>query len=487
MPKKYHLEPKPTAPRFISPSPFGLIEGDGCLNCANCVKKSCIYLVFRKRGYDDRQMMDTADSLCKNCFRCVQGCYARILAKTANPEFWSMGDDYWTPEIIASNQRQAEAGKIPVSGGGYGGPFAGPGFDSMWTDMSEIVRPTRDGIHGREYISTAVELGRIPKRALFFDSHGRPESRPGSLPPRVEISIPMIFDLLPFVGPGLTVRLALARAAQETQTLMVIRMEDLSEELLPLARHLVPLLSPESADRHMAALAPFRMVQLHHGEGVLEKMKAIQAVHPKLVVSIRLPLTPRAEEEVAALVQAGVGVIHLEADEKGKEKENPTPLFIKERIRSIHLGLVKERRRDEVNLIFGGGIALAEHVAKAIICGADGVAIERPLLISLECRLCRECTPGEACPVELDKIDPEWGRQRTVNLMAAWHAQLLEVLGAMGIRDIRRLRGEAGRAIFREEIEKETFGRIFGERVRQGDAALLAPGRKEGRSDVLAS
>ncbi len=26
--------------------------------------------------------------------------------------------------------------------------------------MSEIVRPTRDGIHGREYISTQVDLGR---------------------------------------------------------------------------------------------------------------------------------------------------------------------------------------------------------------------------------------------------------------------------------------------------------------------------------------
>ena len=26
--------------------------------------------------------------------------------------------------------------------------------------MSEIVRPTRDGIHGREYISTSVDVGR---------------------------------------------------------------------------------------------------------------------------------------------------------------------------------------------------------------------------------------------------------------------------------------------------------------------------------------
>jgi hypothetical protein len=63
----------------------------------------------------------------------------------------------------------------------------------------------------------------------------------------------------------------------------------------------------------------------------------------------------------------------------------------------------------------------------------------------------------------LEKIDSDWGRQRVVNLIAAWHGQLLEVLGAMGMRDVRRLRGEVGRAIFLEEIEKETFGQIFGE------------------------
>jgi hypothetical protein len=228
------------------------------------------------------------------------------------------------------------------------------------------------------------------------------------------------------------------------------------------------------------------MIQLNDGGGVLEKVKAIQAIYPQLVISIRLLLTPRAEEDVEKLVQAGVGVIHIAADEKGREMESPFPLFVKERIRSIHLGLVKEGRRDEVTLIFGGGIALAEHVAKSIICGADGVAIERPLLIALECNLCRDCTRGGACPVELDKVDSDWGRQRAVNLIAAWHAQLLEVLGAMGIRDIRRLRGEAGRAIFWEEIEKETFGRIFGERVKTKDSILQAQRGSERRTNVLA-
>jgi hypothetical protein len=47
-----------------------------------------------------------------------------------------------------------------------------------------------------------------------------------------------------------------------------------------------------------------------------------------------------------------------------------------------------------------------------------------------------------------------------VNLMGAWHSQLIEVLGAMGIREVRRLRGEVGRAMFLEDIEKEAFGDI---------------------------
>ena len=54
--------------------------------------------------------------------------------------------------------------------------------------------------------------------------------------------------------------------------------------------------------------------------------------------------------------------------------------------------------------------------------------------------------------------------QRMVNLMGAWHSQILEMMGAMGIREARRLRGETGRAIFFEEIDKDTFGKLFKKR-----------------------
>jgi hypothetical protein len=108
------------------------------------------------------------------------------------------GDAHWTPEIITQTWYQAETGRIPISGAGYGGACAGPGFDSIWLDMSEIVRPTRDGIHGREVISTAVVLGRR-LAALQFDPHGGLVSE---LPAQVEIPIPVLFDPLPMPLPG---------------------------------------------------------------------------------------------------------------------------------------------------------------------------------------------------------------------------------------------------------------------------------------------
>jgi hypothetical protein len=49
--------------------------------------------------------------------------------------------------------------------------------------------------------------------------------------------------------------------------------------------------------------------------------------------------------------------------------------------------------------------------------------------------------------------------------MHAWRNQMLEMLGAMGIREARRLRGEVGRAMFFEDLEKEIFAPLFGQRT----------------------
>ena len=73
----------------------------------------------------------------------------------------------------------------------------------------------------------------------------------------------------------------------------------------------------------------------------------------------------------------------------------------------------------------------------------------------MECRVCKRCAEGLPCPVDIGSVNPGWGAARIRNLIAGWHNQLIEVLGAMGIREVRRLRGEMGRAMFYEDLEKE--------------------------------
>jgi glutamate synthase domain-containing protein 2 len=145
------------------------------------------------------------------------------------------------------------------------------------------------------------------------------------------------------------------------------------------------------------------------------------------------------------------------------------PRFIKEMIREVHLKLVENLIRQKINLVFSGGIAAAEHMAKSIICGADGVVVDNPILVALECRLCYRCRQGLSCPVKLEgDFDTKWGGQRIINLMGAWHSQLIEVMGAMGIREVRRLRGEVGRSMWFDDLEMENFGPIFGQRKVSG-------------------
>src|SRR5210317_2512557 len=170
MPVRYHVEVKPTEPRFFPVPKFSAIESDGCLGCMRCVKRdACVYDVYKQRKFDTPQVDDTADVLCISCMRCVQECKKNILFRVPNPEYEKLGDDYWRPDVITNIWKQSDEGKIPVSGAGYRGLFANVGFDSMWTDMSEIVRPTRDGIHGREYISTCIEISRRISPLKFND------------------------------------------------------------------------------------------------------------------------------------------------------------------------------------------------------------------------------------------------------------------------------------------------------------------------------
>ena len=472
MPVKYVIHTKPAASRFRSVGKLGIVDWrEDCSSCHNCVKRACIYGLYRDEAdtlHDEIGYLDYIYQ-CKGCLNCVQNCTKNILTRVVNPEYNRLGDSYYSPDILTTTWFQADTGRIPVSGSGYGGPFSGEGFDSMWTDMSEIVRPTRDGIHGREYISTSVDVGRKLPYLRFHE--GQMALTP---PPLLELPMPILFDVIPEHWQRGAVVEAIARAAAELGTMAVVA-QDVAPAWLDAVRgRVVPLLGAEGA---VAAASGFKapLVMVPDGPNVMAIQASLKAQNASQIVAVRVTATPAAAQHVLELARAGAEVIHLVFDSHGREAGSSSPRHLRDVLRDVHTTLVKAGVRDEITLVASGGIALAEHVAKAIICGADLVAVDIPALLALECRLCGECQQGNLCPIALDEIDLDWGVHRIVNLFGAWHQQLIEVLGAMGIREVRRLRGETGRCMFFEDLERETFGRLFGKRIQGSACGASAP------------
>lgn len=378
------------------------------------------------------------------------------------------GDTHWTAEIITQTWYQAETGRIPISGAGYGGRFAGEGFDDLWLDMSEIVRPTRDGIHGREVISTEVDLG-AGLTSLEFGSQGRLLTH---LPTWITLPIPVVLDTLPLdlrIPGGLE---AVIHAARLLDTLALVDPAALGPADQPSTHWLAPLLRPRSFDVPCLEWEA-RLVEV---EADRHQAAEAQARYPAALIVPRLVLSPESPQSVLDWARSGTRVVHLVADEMARDTVGRT---LADAVHQVHTRLVDEAMRDRVTLIVSGGIAAAEHMAKAIACGADLVAIDHVMLAAWGCGLWADRGP---CRAEREGVDPAWGSQRLLNLINAWRDQLLEALGAMGMREVRRLRGDIGRTI-RHRTEEAEFRRYVGSAVPMARYPYL-PTTQGGEGDL---
>lgn len=465
MPKKYHIESNAAPPRFYPVGKYATIEfrEDCAGSCKKCVKNKCVYNIF-KDNYLHHSKMNEPEYLytCNSCFRCIQECTKGIFSRVVNPEYREIGDEYWTPDVLNRTWYQAHTGSIPVSGAGYRGRFVGKGFDSMWTDMSEIVRPTRDGIHGREYINTCIELSRRPER-LSFNPDGSLAIDPK---PILEIPLPIVFEMPDFGVLSKGVLMAMLKAADAIGTKMMIPVADIDNEVLNFGSILIPQLKDQRVSDVADILPKVEMIELDYSDALADQIADAKALNPNICISINLPLTAGTDygKVCVDLSRVDMDTLHVSADHQGREFKTEKARFIKDILRDIHTALIDASMRQQINILASGGICMAEHVNKSIICGADGVTIDRPLLIAMECRLCDRCINGLPCPVDFESMDAEYGNQRIINLMGAWRNQMLEMLGAMGLREARRLRGEVGRSMWFEDLEKESFAPIFGER-----------------------
>jgi hypothetical protein len=440
------IEPHPTKfrvktnrPRLLGLLLRELIHYRGKLPVV--LARPCVYGVFGRPVGG----MAPIHAKCVGCLRCSTQ-YPDVVQIHPNPARRALGDSFLTPDHVDTILYEARGGRVPVRGAGYRGGFGGAGWDGMWTDMSEIVRPTRDGIHGREYISTVVDIGEKPA-FIARDAAGR---LIGAVPRTVTIQLPMLLDLPPVAATDGAVARTWSETARRLETLAVLPLEVIAEHRLAGA-HLAPLVTATEIDGvHRLPSLP-AVVFLDGWDKA-----AFAALRERLkdaIVGVRVA----ADTDVAALARAGVRVFHLVADYHGRRGGD----FAIELIQRAHQALVEAGMREEATLVGSGGIVLAEHVAKAIICGLDAVGIDTALAVAIQGRFAGECTERGG-GITLPRFDERWAVTRLANLAAAWRDQLLELMGAMGLREVRRMRGEVGRCMFQDDLEREAFGGIEG-------------------------
>jgi hypothetical protein len=381
---------------------------------------------------------------CVGCLRCTIQ-YPDMVTVEPNPERLKLGDSFFTPDNVDTVIYEASTGRVPVRGAGYGGSFGGENWDGMWTDMSEIVRPTRDGIHGREFISTAVDIGAKPL-LIQFDQAGQPRSERVRT---VTLPIPYLLDL-PLENTHLVKALHSAATALGTRLLIPL---STALELGLTGEAVAPIVDPEGTDRLSELKTKPDLVEFVRWDP--EAAQALRAAYPGIVVGLRSPF---GKVNPVDSVRRGVDFLHLTANYHGQTEAG----FVLDAIRAVHMQLVQAGLRERISLIGSGGIVAAEHVPKAIICGLDAVALDTPLLIAVQAQFDGEYTQMDPGNLSMLAYDPQWGSQRVVNLIGSWRDQLLEILGAMGLREVRRLRGEMGRAMFQVDLEREAFADIAG-------------------------
>jgi len=448
---RYHIETKDAPPLTALPPRFRVNRFNNCLDAGECAEV-CVYEVH-KMMENKNKILDPVEDRCRGCFLCYLRCPENAIVLQVNPEFKKLGNTYFTPERIETIYFESEAGRVPVSGTGYRGPFAGKGFDCMWFDFSEIVRPTRDGIHGREYISTSVDLGRKPPYLQF--------TKDGELltdnPRNIEIPIPMILDAPLTCGSKENLQLVLAKAANELDTFAIIDAREYSSNLLRYSSNLVPRIDADDLDKFMDLIQTSRIVEVEFKDisRAKDQIEKIRKGESSAMISFRLPYDERSPETVEALARMGSDIVHCYVEDAAVEND---PEIVKDAIRSVHLHLVNKSIRDSVTLVSGGGIAEAAHVPKSMILGADAVSVGLAYQIALGCKVCYGEEHTADCGMRVDDEKVEQATQRIVNLMGSWRDQLLEVLGGMGLREVRRQRGEIGRAMFYEDLEERIFG-----------------------------
>ncbi len=113
----------------------------------------------------------------------------------------------------------------------------------------------------------------------------------------------------------------------------------------------------------------------------------------------------------------------------------------------IHNRLVRDGLRNNVKFVVSGGIRTYEDVVKAVALGADGVIWGTASLVSVGCDRNRNCHDGCSRGIATSNLtmqklrDVDSNTRQMINAFIMMQMQVMRALAALGMKDIRELRG----------------------------------------------
>ena len=394
---------------FLYPE-YEVIRNNRCVNCRICERECAngVHLFDVKT-----KTMVAQEEKCVNCQRCVAMCPVRALKIVeSNNRFRANAN--WTDSAIREIVKQAGTGGVLLSS--MGNPQQFPVYwDKILINASQVTNPPIDPL--REPMETRVFLGRKPD----FVTRGPDGKLDCSLPPQLELSVPLMFSAMSYGSISYNAHEALARAAAKLGICYNTGEGGLHEDFYAYGDNTVVQVASGRFGVHMDYLRAGAAVEIKMGQGAkpgigghlpgakivgdISRTRMIpegsDAISPaphhdiysiedlrQLVLSLKeatgyskpVIVKVAAVHNIAAIAsgiaRSGADIIAIDGFRGGT---GAAPTRIRDNVGipiELALAAVDQRLRDEgirnrVSLIAGGSIRSAADVVKAVALGAD--------------------------------------------------------------------------------------------------------------------
>ena len=472
---------------FIYPEFEVIRNADRCIACRIC-ERQCANDVHH---FDEEHRLMTCDeSKCVNCQRCVALCPTRAL-KIVKNDCTFRENSNWSNDTIKEIYKQAESGGVLLSSMGNPKPFP-VYWDKILINASQVTNPSIDPL--REPMETKVYLGKKPQK-IHRSEDGRLDC---TLPPQLELSMPVMFSAMSYGSISYTAHKSLALAATELGILYNTGEGGLHEDFYCYGENTIVQVASGRFGVHKDYLNTGAAIEIKMGQGAkpgigghlpgakivgdvsrtrmipegsdaispaphhdiysIEDLRQLvfslkEAVNYKKPIIVKVAAVHNIAAIASGIARSGADIIAIDGFRGGT---GAAPTRIRDHVGipiELALASVDQRLRDEgirnnVSLVVGGSIRSAADVVKAIALGADACYVATAALLALGCHLCRTCQSGKCNwgiatqrPELVQRLDPETGSRRLINLMTAWKHEIKELMGGMGINSIEALRG----------------------------------------------